>query len=132
MPSTEPSHLCRYALTNETLERPLVAAILHYPSREKAKRAFKMSWAGRPQAPKALKALHWDGAHRWPTDICLLKDHYVVVLYDLPPDLSEAQTRKLLEALADNLAQAEDGAASGSQPIRSETNSTSSAAGSRR
>ena len=139
MPSTKPLMLSRYALTNETVTHPIVVTILHYANPQQAKKAFEMSWRGRPAAPEEMKVSHWDAAHKWQkqpfplVDICSLKGNYVVGVYDLPSDFSAEKTNGLLDALADNMAKAEpDGAANGSQPIRSETNRASSAAGSPR
>jgi hypothetical protein len=132
MSDTKPLELSRYSLTKETLKRPLAVTILRYSSPEKARKAFQMSWAGRPQAPNELKVIHWDAAHRWTTDICLLKGDYVVGLYDLPSDFSGAALNELLEALSDNIAKADGGAANRSGPVSSGTNSTSSAGGSDR
>ena len=133
MASTKPMEMSRYALTNETVTQPITVTILRYASAEHAKKAFEMSWAGRPAAPKDFKIVHWDAAHRWTTDMFLLKGNYAVGLYALPPDFSTKQTESLLDALANNIVKAgQGGAANGSQPSRSETNSISSTAGSRR
>ncbi|HEY1787597.1 MAG TPA: discoidin domain-containing protein [Verrucomicrobiae bacterium] len=111
MPHTKPLETSRYALTNETLERPLVVTILRYRDVEEAKKAFESSIAGRPQYPQSLKVIHWDAAHRWTRydsneDIYLLKDKYVVGLFDLPLTFPAAKTSKLFEALADYIAKA--------------------------
>jgi hypothetical protein len=138
MPYTNPLELSLYALTNALLKQPLTVTILRYTNSETARKAFELSWASRPQAPKDLKVPHWDAAHRWQklpwqADICLLKRRHVVVVYDLPSDFPKESTDSLLEALASSVAKAEqDGGANRSQPIRSETNGTPSAAGSRR
>jgi len=139
MPFTKPLELSRYALTNGSLDHPLIVNVLRYTNSASAKKAFKLSWVGRPKAPEQLTVVHWDAARRWhtdyrgQTDICLLKGDYVVGVYGLPSDFSQESTDNLLKALAYSLAKAEpDGAENGSQPLRSETNRTSSAAGSRR
>ena len=138
MPSTKPLELSRYALTNGSLDHPLIVTVLRYTNSESAKKAFELSWAGRPKAPEQLTVVHWDAAHRWQklprqADICLLRRRHVVVVYDLPSDFPKESTDSLLEALASSVAKAEqDGGANQSQPIRSETNGTPSAAGSRR
>lgn len=133
MASTKPLEMSRYPLSNKTVSKPIAVTILRYASAEQAKKAFEMSWSGRPAAPKDIKVVHWDAAHRWTTDMFLLKGNYAVGLYALPPDFSATQTESLLDALVSNIAKAEPGgAANGSQPSRSETNSTSSAPGSRR
>ena len=88
-----------------------------------------MSGRGRPQAPQEVKVVHWDAAHRWTTDMFLLKGNYVVGLYSLPPDFSAERTYGLLQALAHYIAKAEGDAGKESPPVRSETNRTSSAAG---
>ena len=105
----KPTEMSRYWLTNETLVRPLVLTILRYPGPDKAKKAFEASWASRQVAPKPIKLSHWDAAHRWTTDVCLLKGDYVVALYDLPLEYPPAKTSKLFEALADYIAKAEPG-----------------------
>jgi hypothetical protein len=139
MPSTKPLGLSRYALTNESLNHPLIITILHYTSAEIAKNAFALSSRSRPKGPEELKVIHWDAAHRWQTgyrsqtDMCLLKGNYVVGVYALPSDSSTERTGRLLEALADNISSAEPkGRANERQPSSSETNSTSAAAASRR
>lgn len=110
MPYTKPLELSRYALTNESLNHPIIITILHYTNTGDAKRAFEFSGGSRPKAPDDLKVTHWDAAHSWQTgyrsqtDECLLKKNYVVCIYDLPSDLSANQTGKLLEALVDNIA----------------------------
>jgi hypothetical protein len=138
MPSTKPLELSRYALTNEVVTRPIVVTILRYPSSQQAKKAFDMSWAGRPAAPKAVNSPYWDAAHQWQVslqqvDRFLLKGNYVVGVYDLPSDSSTEETDRLLHALADNIAKAEPGgAANRSQPAQPATNSTPLPAGSGR
>lgn len=126
MASTKPAEMSRYALTNKTVTQPITVTILLYASAEQAKKAFEMSWKGRPAAPKTLNSPYWDAAHEWQTslqgvDIFLLKGNYAVGVYDLPSKKSD----ELLHALADNIVKAEQGGAvNGSQPNRSETNST--------
>ena len=139
MQSTKPLTLSRYALTNETVTHPIAVTILHYASPQQAKGAFAMSLRGRPAGPEEIKVSHWAAAHKWQkqperlVDLCLLKGNYVVGVYDLSSDFSTEKTSRLLDALAANIAQAgPDGAANGRQPVRTETNLTSSAAGSRR
>jgi tetratricopeptide (TPR) repeat protein len=56
-------------------------------------------------------------------------EHYKIALSNLPGDRESERAVEMLRA--DSIGQ-QDGPANGSQPIRSETNSTSSAAGSRR
>ena len=113
MPFTKPIELSRYSLTNETVTHSIIVTILRYASSQQAKKAFEMSWGARPAAPKKMKADRWDAAHRWPTDLCLLKSNYVVGLYDVPSDFSTDKTDRLLGALADNIAKAEPGVAGG-------------------
>ena len=132
MGGTKPLEMSRYALTNKTVSKPIAVTILRYASAEEAKKAFETSGRGRPAAPKDLKVAHWDAAHRWTTDIFLLKGNYAVGVYALPPGFSAEQTDHLLDALAGNIAKAEGGEANGSEASRSQTNSTSSATGSRR
>ncbi|HWD93168.1 MAG TPA: hypothetical protein VG938_12560 [Verrucomicrobiae bacterium] len=109
MSHTEPSDLSRYALTNDTLAHPIVVTILHYPTPEKAKKAFEMSARGRPQAPSKFEVSHWDSAHRWAEagDIYLLKDDYLVGVYRLPPDFSDVKLKGLLHSLAGSIAKVE-------------------------
>lgn len=107
MPATNPLEKSRYALTDKTLDHPLTVTILRYASAEDAKKAFELSWGSRPQAPNDLKIERWDAAHRWPTDIFLLKRDYVVGLYDMPLDFSTTRMNQVLEALADYVAKAE-------------------------
>ena len=104
---SKPSEVSRYALTNETLDRPLLLTILRYPGDAEAKKAYELSWSARPQAPRKVTARGWDAAHGWPTDMYLLEGKNLVRLYQLPPDFSAEQMDKLLEALADNIAKAE-------------------------
>jgi hypothetical protein len=133
MPETKPLELSRYSLTSETLKRPLVITILRYSSPEKASKAFQISRMGRPRSPMELAVIHWDAAHRWTTDVCLLKGVCVVSLYDLPAEFPAEAMNKLLEALAVNIAKTEPGSAGiASQPNHSTTNSTSTATNSLR
>jgi hypothetical protein len=105
MSYTKPSDISRYALTNGTLIHPIVVTILHYPTSEKAKKAFEMSAGGRQQGPKKVDVAHWDAAHRWTNvgDMYLLKGDYLVGVYSLPPDFSENRLEGLLDALANSI-----------------------------
>jgi hypothetical protein len=117
MASTKPSDISRYALTNDTLTHPIVVTILHYPTPEKAKRAFGMSAGGRQQAPSKFEVSHWDAAHRWTNvgDMYLLKGDYLVGVYSLPSDFSGSKLERLLDALADSIAKAKPSNAGRSQ-----------------
>jgi hypothetical protein len=134
MASTKPVEMSRYALTNETVTQPITVTILRYANSQQAKKAFEMSWAGRPAAPKTMNSPYWDAAHGWQTslqgvDMFLLKGDYAVGVYNLPSEKSDV----LLHALADNIAKAEPGgAANRSHPVQPATNSTSAPAGSGR
>ncbi len=139
MPSTKPLELSRYALTNETTTHPIAVTVLHYASSQQAKKAFEMSWRGRPAAPKAMKSPYWDAAHEWlkqpfrKVDMFLLKGNYVVGVYDLLSDFSTEKTDGLLHALADDIAKTEPGGAvNRSQLVQPTTNSTPLPAGSGR
>jgi hypothetical protein len=105
MSDTNPSDISRYALTNDTLTHPIVVTILHYPTPEKAKKAFEMSARGRQQGPKKVDVTHWDAAHRWASvgDMYLLKGDYLVGVYSLPSDFSENRLERLLDALANSI-----------------------------
>jgi hypothetical protein len=111
MASTKPLEMSRYALTNDTVTRPITVTILHYASPEQAKKAFQMSSGGRPAAPKAINSPYWEAAHEWQTslqgvDVFLLKGNYAVGVYDLPSEKSD----RLLRALADTIAKSEPAA----------------------
>jgi hypothetical protein len=128
MSYTKPLELSQYALTNESLSHPIILTILHYTNTEDGKKAFELSWRSRPKAPDDLKIARWDAAHSWQTgyrsqrDMCLLKKNYVVCVYDLPSDLSVSKTDKLLEVLADTIADTKPkGPANGRQPSDSIT-----------
>jgi hypothetical protein len=118
MSYTKPSNISRYALTNDTLTHPIVVTILHYPTPEKAKKAFEMSAGGRQQAPSKFEVSHWDAAHRWTDigDMYLLKGDYLVGVYRLPSDFSGTALEGLLDALANCIARVEPSDARRSQP----------------
>lgn len=105
MQFTKPSNFTRYALTNSTTKQPVLIAILKYKSSNDARKAFEMSWAGRPQAPQTLEVPHWDAAHIWQTealhlaDLSLFKQNYFVGVYNLSSGVS---TNSLINALADS------------------------------
>ena len=118
MSDTKPSDISRYALTNNTLTHPIVVTILHYPTPEKAKKAFEMSARGRPQGPKKVEVAHWDAAHCWTSvgDMYLLRSDYLVGVYSLPSDFTGTKLEGLLDALANSLAKVKPSDAGRSQP----------------
>lgn len=118
---SNPWEVSRYALTNESLNTPLLVTILRYAGPEEAKKAFELSWKARPQAPDHVPVGGWDAAHRWPADLYLLKGNYLVGLYQLPSDFSAEQMDKLLQALADDIAKAEPADEAGDVHVITET-----------